>query len=259
MKNLVLGVCLFALTAFGQSVELARDGKATADIVVGENGGRVAQEAAADLRAHLKQITGADFLLLKESQAGAGPRPLIVVGAGKLAAAAGIDPAKLPLEGYIIRTAPGRLFIVGSDKSTLDRGAWYGVTDLLEKDLGVRWLWPGELGAVVPRRRTLAVGPLDRADAPAIHMRTIRDGLSNANPKKLGRGMSELEMEPDKHARMVEASRYWTGHMRLGRSFQAAYGHGFTTWWGAYHDSHPEYFAMMPDGSRQWPWKTSTA
>jgi len=255
MKMLLLVLCCFSATAFAQSLELARDGKALADIAVGGSGaGRAAGQAAADLASYLKRITGADFAVIKEAQVKEPPRALIVVGAGKLAAAAGIDPASLPPEGFLLRAAPGRLYIVGADRGSLDGGTWYGVADLLERDLGVRWLWPGELGTVVPRKTSLSLGRIDRTGAPALHLRHIRDGIANLNPQKLGRGMTELEMDTARHAAMRQASDEWTSHLRLGGNFRANYGHGFTTWWEKHHDSHPEYFAMMPDGSRTWPW-----
>lgn len=85
---LLLVLCCFSATAFGQSLELARDGKALADIVVGGSAGRVAGQAAADLASYLKRITSADFAVIKEALAKEPSRALIVVGAGKLAAVA---------------------------------------------------------------------------------------------------------------------------------------------------------------------------
>jgi hypothetical protein len=68
MKMLLLVLCCFSATAFGQSLELARDGKALADIVVGSGTGRATGQAAADLAFYLKRITGAEFAVIREAQ-----------------------------------------------------------------------------------------------------------------------------------------------------------------------------------------------
>ena len=88
MKRLVLVLCCFCASAPGQSLGLAHDGKGLADIVVGGSAGRPAGQAAADLASYLKRITGAEFALIKETLVKEPSRPLIVVGAGKLAAVA---------------------------------------------------------------------------------------------------------------------------------------------------------------------------
>ena len=36
-------------------------------------------------------------------------------------------------------------------------GTLLGVYEVLEDYLGVRWLWPGDLGTYVPRRNTIVI------------------------------------------------------------------------------------------------------
>jgi len=251
----LLLAAVLAAPAFAEdaTVTLARDGRATATIVLGDAAPPCCREAAEDLQAYLGRITGAEFPLVREAELKDAAGTLIVVGAGQLAAAAGIDPAKLEPEGFRIKTTAGRLFIVGVDRPEKwgDRGTWHGVCDFLESDLGVRWLWPGELGTIVPRRRELAIGPIDRTGAPAIHQRRVRDAMSNRNPTKLGRGMEILELDDQTHRRLIAQSDEWTSHQRLGSNSVAQYGHAFGDWWERYGDEHPEFFAMAPDGSRR--------
>ena len=63
----------------------------------------------------------------------------------------GLDPRAAPPDGFAIGSRGGALFIVGGDA----RGALYGVYDLLEADLSVRWFMLGELGEDMPRSETL--------------------------------------------------------------------------------------------------------
>jgi hypothetical protein len=234
-------------------VTLARNGKATAVIVLADSPSEAARLAAADLQRYLKRITGADFAVQPESALARHAGAAIVIGATRLSAAAGIDPAKLAPEGYRMLTASGKLFLVGADRNARDRGSFYAVCALLE-DLGVRWLWPGELGTILPRKDTLTVMPVDRTAAPAMHLRQFRDSIDNMGAGRLPKGMDYFGMDRTRHAAMVEESREWTAHQRIGSNATANYGHAFGAWWQKYHETHPEYFAMMPDGSRQWPW-----
>ena len=42
----------------------------------------------------------------------------------------------------------------------------------------------------------------------------------------------------------------WLKRQRFGRSIQPQYGHSFGTYWPRFSQAHPEYFAMLPDGTR---------
>ena len=79
--------------------------------------------------------------------------------------AAGIEAATIPVEGFVIKTAPNRVFLVGSTTrlpEVVDFNGPYGnegtawaVADFLERFLAVRWYWPVNAGgrSVVQARR----------------------------------------------------------------------------------------------------------
>ena len=75
------------------------------------------------------------------------------------------------------------LYIAGRDGGgdPLDRdtsaGTLFGVYEWLQRDLGVRWLWPGELGTFVPRTESVAAREVDDTVAPALVQRHVRHGL----------------------------------------------------------------------------------
>src|SRR5207247_2729133 len=47
-------------------------------------------------------------------------------------------------------------------------GPLFGVYEVLDRYLGVRWLWPGELGTFVPRKSTIESAILDETVAPRL-------------------------------------------------------------------------------------------
>ena len=257
LKTYILVLLLGSSILGASPVTLVRGGTPAAEIVVADDAGRVARAAAADLQKYLTRVSGAALIIRKESAPGTPGFAAIFVGQTKAALAAGIDASRLQEEGFAIRTRGERIFIVGADRTARDQGSFHGVSDFLERDLGVRWLWPGALGTVIPRRTTITVAAADRTGAPFMHIRRMRDAIANLNPSKLLRGMDALAMDENKRKSMAVDSGEWTSHMRLGGNVEASYGHAFLHWWDDYHEKHPDYFAMMPDGSRKWPWSNT--
>jgi hypothetical protein len=128
------------------------------------------------------------------------------------------------------------------------------VTTFLEDRLGVRYLWPGELGKVVPRRETIAVGVFEHRFTPPLAQRRIR---SLAYHDRVQVGLDRLGFTKEGYERLragaqrAEAeSPDWFGWHRLGGSLNLKGGHAFGHLWARYGKAHPEWFALQPDGSR---------
>lgn len=102
-------------------------------------------------------------------------QPALVIGDCPEARQAGIDPSKLPIEGFVIKTAPGRIFIVGNDDATINsHGTAWGVYEFLERELDVRWYWPTEQGGrTLTQRASQSVSPIWIEDAPVYRKREI--------------------------------------------------------------------------------------
>jgi len=80
---------------------------------------------------------------------------------------AGINAAQLPAEGFVVRTAPNQVYLVGSTQGGDNSGTAWAVADFLERFVGVRWYWPAQYGGrSVPRRASLAVPPVHYRDQP---------------------------------------------------------------------------------------------
>jgi hypothetical protein len=106
----------------------------------------------------------------------------IVIGDCEAARRAGIDATKIPIEGFVIKTAVNRVFLVGSTKALppgsnpwarwSNEGTAWAVADFLERLVGVRWYWPTELGGrCITRSASLVVPPMHYRDQPVFRLR----------------------------------------------------------------------------------------
>jgi hypothetical protein len=170
----------------------------------------------------IKLSTGADLEVVR--QLPVPDAPAIVIGDCDAARAARIDAARIPIEGFVVKTAPNRVYLVGStaplptvtnisDPYSNDGTAW-AIADFLERFVGVRWYWPAEAnGRSVIRMKTLAVAPVHYSDEPVFRKRahwppryTKKDGqwrarwFENNDPVPAGRavppGVETIDMLP---------------------------------------------------------------
>jgi len=150
-------------------VEIVRDQQPRATIVTPDDPVLVVRRAAEELQYHLRKSTGANLGIVPESHAAAQPSRAsrlphrIYLGDCSATRAAGIDPKGLPPAGFVIRLIRNDLFFAGHDSDGAIGSAWaptrhgtlFAVYEFLDRELGVRWLWPGELGEVIPARSDL--------------------------------------------------------------------------------------------------------
>ncbi|QDU28663.1 hypothetical protein ETAA8_37660 [Anatilimnocola aggregata] len=118
-------------------------------------------------------------------------------------------------------------------------GTVNAVYTFLQDKLGIRWLWPGAEGEVVPKQTQVTLGSFELRYHPQIRMRqTVYAQL--AIYKKGG--------EPG------QSGGDWVRRQRvqLDSLYAPSGGHGFTEWYAAYHKTHPEYFALQSDGTREY-------
>jgi hypothetical protein len=105
-----------------------------------------------------------------------------VIGDGEETRRAGIDAANIPIEGFVVKTAPNRVFLVGSTQAVppgsdrwapwSNEGTAWAVADFLERFVGARWYWPAEVGGrcIVPFA-SLAIPPAHYSDQPVFRQR----------------------------------------------------------------------------------------
>jgi hypothetical protein len=211
---------------------LARDGQPAATIVMAQQPTRAAQFAAHELRWHLKQITGGDFLIVRDDQPVKGLT--ILVGDSKPVRAVGIKPDQLPKQEYLIRFTSETLVLVGRDKDDRgtvqydqtpsqqafdtwpgiwdEQGTMYAVYDFLERFCNVRWFHPVEGGTDCPRQATLTVSGAELQRAPFMKYRYAAYPASESYDQYTG-----LWPAGSEGYRKWEAAAYPVLHQRFDR------------------------------------------
>ncbi len=227
--RIILSVCAIiiasALVGRCQPVALVQDGASDFAIYHAPDAPPSVVAAAADLQRYIEEASGARLEIVTEPAS-----PAIILGA-----AAGLDLADVPLEGFRIVTSEGNILIAGPDtgegeytlQGGTSNGTRNGVDAFLEQFVGVRWLMPTEIGESVPRTETITVPETDITDAPFFLNRRV----------------------PYTQER-TDAVRQWWARQRLGWSLYLNHGHNFRrTIPAELYDEHPDYFPMF-DGVR---------
>jgi len=252
-----IGVTLLLLPLCSAEIVLVADGEPTSVVVTAAGASSTVKLAVRELVTHVRLATGATLPVVTEGTVAADdPRAAIMLGDTAAARELGLETATLEPETLVVRTAGNRLILIGGDDATTPGsrknpgrcGTLYAVYDLLRNELGVRWLWPGEDGTVVPRRATVAVGDIDRRFRPPLIQRQIRGGIKDATGE-----VAKLGRTPEMRAKFVREYQLWALRRGIGRRAYFQFGHAYNHWLEKYGAQHPDWFAMMPDGRRVTP------
>lgn len=236
-------VLLLAGGGLWAQVPVVAGGQARAVVVTAAEPTPLAAYAAAELVYHVRRATGVTLPIVGEPAVPDG-MARVYVGPCDAARAAGIDPSRLAAEATRLKTAAEALFIVGDDgagdpmSNDTRAGTLWGVYEVLERVLGVRWLWPGELGTFVPRAEAVQVPVLDETIAPHLLQRNVRPGM-------LERPSPTPGFSAPVRADYVKAQAVFLRRHRMGRASPLKYGHAFEDWWATYGAAHPEWFQMV--------------
>ena len=204
MQASVWAVLAAAVVSFvrcsAEAVVLTKDGRACAEIVVGDGAVNAARFGAIELAAHLKAVTGATFPIVTDSTRTPGRYP-ICVGAGVEASKAGFGG--FGRQEHVVGITRERTVLLGVDdpstnmpqvvytngvvvssaKNLPDRwrahGSLNAVYDFLHAECGVRWLDSSDFGTTVPSRPTLTAEPMVRRAQPFVFCRN-----TNAQPEE---------------------------------------------------------------------------
>ena len=118
----------------------------------------------------------------------------------------------------------------------------------LETHLGVRWLWPGELGEVIPTHQQVSLEVGTVVEEPDFYYRAIHtEGALWEERSNIYACYSDIGATPEYFA----AFEAWHSHNRMG-GMKVEDGHrlGQILSPKVYGAEHPEYFALV-DGQRQ--------
>ena len=235
-----------------EMVELTSSGQPTGVIVIAEHALPSVERAVWELQYHVKEASGATLEIVKENKLGRPRQNCVYLGQCQATKRAGIDPAGLGRNGFIIRTLGSDLFIAGRDEPgewigperQVETGTLFGVYELLDTEMQVRWLWPGKMGEVIPKRSTIRIAEQDRAvTLPLAQTRIRAHGPVSTNLE----GWAKRSV----HDRFLEDQQIWLRRHRFSWDGSLDIAHAFTHHWGRLGKSHPEYFNMLPDGTRR--------
>jgi hypothetical protein len=268
MKITLLALLTFAplISAFAD-ITLVRDGKAQATIIVPDGLGkpvhlpaeRLTSEAlsvalaAVEVADYIEKITGVRPPIRTESARDAKLPTRLFIGPCKETVAQVKDSPPQP-EEFIIRTAGKDVHIVGGDRAPggmACKGTLFGAYEFIEGELGVRWLFPGEHGEVVPKRTTITIADLNRREQPRLAKRKVRDvAVSREETYAPVLQQWGIALDAWKKARGPEVNAPWHRRLRLGQRIEINGGHAYAGWWEKHGKEHPEWFALQPDGTR---------
>ena len=172
----------------------------------------------------------------------------LILGNGLLTREAGLDVSTLPNEGYYIRRVGNRVYLVGVDDPDVDfhttqrlknedRGTLNAAYDFLERFIGVRFYFPHECGTVVPFLGSLRLPKrIDIMDYPDLTSRMW-------SFYGWGKGWSKCD-EIRLSEQMQLRLRYRAKPYGQSNALEKYY------FIERFAKTHPEYFALMPDGKR---------
>ena len=146
------------------------------------------------------------------------------------------------------RVTPEAAYFYGNEDRG-ESGPLAAVYDFLERQLGVRWIEPGDAGTAFRKQDPLTLTIGRRSWTPKLMQRTIRQGIRPAtvpppsSPKAQREGI-------EAHNRRVAETRLWMRRMRMGGAYPGG-GHTFHDWWEKYGGAQPELFALNESGKRE--------
>ena len=261
VTSLFLGYTLCMLVLFGASesiaaeeaVSLVKNNQPTTAILIPEEAISSVRLAAEELQYHIHKATGATLPIHAENDKPPAFDHFVYLGNCRKTAEVGIELAKLPPSGHLVKTLGGDLFLAGKDRHRADpvgsnfaanwQGTLFAVYDLLENDLGVRWLWPGELGEVVPKTTEITLGPIDRKGRPRFWETRLH--VPKYPPATLG-----WASEKNKKKFFRDQDTFLLRH-RFASVENLGYGHCFGKYWKRFGKTHPEFFNKLPNGKRE--------
>jgi len=227
----IIAIILFfnseILATSAPNLFLVKDGVPKAVVVVSDSPTVKEKEAARLVVEYIEKITGATLPIVKESKQ-IGNHPRIIIGRNNLQSKSGITVRQggYPVrEQVIIKRVGNDLYLLGNDSYSYD-GTYIAACMLLEH-FGVRWYWPGEVGEVVPRRKTLKMPDLDIMEIPDFPFR-LGQWYDRAIEKQSG------------------SLAQWKRHNRYGgATIYASHNLSNIIPPEKYFKKHPEWFAMI--------------
>lgn len=236
------------------SVPFIRNGEAVGVIIVANSARPNERDAVEHFVKTAEQSTGVRIPVLRDGEA-LDPwegYSRLYIGNCKATEEAGIRVEDGVEETYVMDVRGDAVFIVGST----DDGYWrsagvrsrpvlWALNRLLEDQLGVRWLWPGELGTHIPSHTDFSIPRQHVVYQPELMIRWLRINLRDMDERRMASVDPELEVV------VRQEASAWLENHQVARRGNVSFGHAFTDWWDKYSADYPDYFAVPPEGLPQ--------
>ena len=216
-------------------ITLCKNGKSDFEVVKPAN--PAAGPAVKELIERLAQITGKKIVPAAKAS---GKVPAFYLGTCPEAEKLGLNPDKLDLDGYYIKTDGNRIFIVGGNRRNrqgIAQATLFGVYDFLERFAGVRYYFPGEIGTIVPKKKNWTLPMIDITERPDTQFRWIY--YSHVSP--LGGNSSDS-------GKIGDYQLYYRDSTL--KNIAANHGLNSLELECRFSKTHPEFFAMDKTGKR---------
>ena len=235
-------------TAF--AMDLVSDGEPASVIVLAPDAPSMVQFAAAELQGYIGKISGVKIPIQTDLPA-SDRAGRILVGESAHTRELGLSLDGLGPDGFRIVAEKNVLALYGKEseprygpyhpfrveqcfdpKTGLNRygetGALYAVYRFLEDHCGVRWYMPGDLGEVVPKKATVRVENVNYAKTPDFEYRFVY--------------YSDFPLDSE--------AALWYRRVGFGAPYPVGINHSFGSLFRKYEKTHPEYFALVRGGQR---------
>lgn len=233
--------------AAGERLQIVEAGKPKAVLLVAED--EQLRQEAKRFSTIVEKATGVELSIYPAAEEAAIPDGMnkVYIGPSSAVASAGLKES-YPVETYQIKTQGNSVYILGHyapialpQIKVESKPIRWAINDLLSSELGVRWLWPGELGTFIPKRKGFSIPPQDKRYQPKLLIRKLRANMLYARRKN-----------PDEMLRKVEREAFdWLENHQAGERGNLVFEHAFSHWWDKYSAQHPDYFAEPLPGVKQ--------
>ena len=255
LKWLLPAVMLMS-SVIANGIEIVRDGRPSSAIIIPDRALQPTKLAAEELQTHIKLASGAKLEIYPESSKPDGFSGLIYIGPCKAAFTAKVAKKNPEINYFAGRIVANNLFLFGDDrnanpimKTLLQRmrymhsGSAFAVYEFLERVLNVRWLWPGDLGVKIDKKKNITVASLDFSGQPKFISSWFVPRLKNSPLQ----AWSSLESR----TRFTTDTYLWLRRCRFNMAECMMFDHSFGNYWKRFGKSHPEFFNLLPDGTRR--------
>ncbi len=226
-------------------------------LVVPGNAAETTRLAADEFRYHWGLITGKRPQVCSEDKLPQGKfSARIYFGPCRKTAKLGLTAEGMKNFEYQIDGRGNELFFIGNDSVDslarnrknggigISAGTLFAVYDFLDREMGVRYIWPGRSG-ISFRRNAAPRIKVPFARKGGHWSNTSRFGTTAAHPSPYYKNWKNAK-------KFDEAQQRWLWRQRFCfpiRQFSA--NHSFKDYWKRFGKTDPEFFSLLPDGKRR--------